>query len=215
MSGYLARLAARAGGAPAAAGPRLPSRFEPSTGDGSTDAAAPPAIGTAAEAPAQAGLPGPPRSTDARARVEPVARARDEGDRAIPAPSHSDDRGRPATGIAPEAGTAKPAPERSAVGVHSERSDAPAATTPLTATARVEAMPARRAEPPIAATPAVRASARDEASVPAAEPDVVHVTIGRIEVRAGVTAPATAPRSARPARDPERTLHDYLSRRPR
>ena len=33
MTGYLARLAARAGGAPAAAGPRLPSRFE-SSGDG-------------------------------------------------------------------------------------------------------------------------------------------------------------------------------------
>ena len=37
MSGYLGRLAARAGGAPAAAGPRLPSRFERLPGDRPAD----------------------------------------------------------------------------------------------------------------------------------------------------------------------------------
>ena len=213
MSGYLARLAARAGGAPAAAGPRLPSRFEPSTGDGSTDAAAPPTIATAAEVPAQADLPGPPRNTDARALVEPVGPARGEGDRAIP--SHRDDRGLPATRTASEVGTAEPAPERSAVAVDSARSDTAALPAPPPATPRVEAAPPRRAEPPTVTTPAACASARDEASVPVPEPDVVHVTIGRIEVRATLAPPAAAPRSARPARDPERTLHDYLTGRPR
>ncbi|MDR7186723.1 hypothetical protein J2X85_003780 [Microbacterium trichothecenolyticum] len=214
MSGYLARLAARAGGAPAAAGPRLPSRFEPMSGEGSTDAAAPPPIATAAHAPARAELPGPPAKSDAPVRLEPAGPARGEDDRAIAAPS--DRAGRSgAAGTAPEFVTAEPTPERGTLDVDAEPSDAAAAPALAPAAPRVEAAPPRRAEPLTATTPAVRASTRDEASAPVPEPDVVHVTIGRIEVRATLAPPAAAPRSARPARDPERTLHDYLTGRPR
>ncbi|MGU3645677.1 hypothetical protein ACLBXX_11965 [Microbacterium sp. C23T] len=214
MSGYLARLAARAGGAPAAAGPRLPSRFEPTSGEGSTDAATPLPIATAAHAPARAELPGAPAKSDAPARIEPAGQARGEDGRAIAAPSDGAGRGE-AAGTAPEVVTAAPPPERGTLAVDADRGDAVAPPTPPLSTPRVEAVPPPRAQPPTATTPAVRASTRDEASVPVPEPDVVHVTIGRIEVRATVAAPAAAPRSARPARDPERTLHDYLTGRPR
>lgn len=202
MSGYLARLTARAGGAPAAAGPRLPSRFEP----GAFGAPADVAVAAAApDASHQTHAGGNERRPAARADVRaaelvvasPPAAGRDP---AAPAPV-------PTAGVAaPQVLTTSRADPR--VGAEPAESALPrapgAASRP--APLRVQSVP-----PPAAQA---RAPAqRDEASTPA--PDVVHVTIGRVEVRATVAAPSTTPRAPRPSRDVERSLHDYLAGRTR
>lgn len=231
MSGYLARLAARAGGAPAAAEPRLPSRFEPV--DGSTDAASPAPVATPPGAPPPAALRDVERPADTPASVRRTDLARAEGDRMTAAPADRRDHGRDAPRAESAAVTLAPTPtalEASAavqpggpaVAHPPTPALSPAAprvahppTLPISPAApRVEATPPRRARPPAVTAPAVGTSERGEASVPSSEPDVVHVTIGRIEVRATVAPPAPA-RGARPARDPERSLHDYLAGRPR
>lgn len=216
MTGYLARLAARAGGAPAAAEPRLPSRFEPV--DGSTDAASPAPMASPPAAPPPAALPHVERATDTPESVVRSDLARAEGDRMTAAPADRRDHGRDAA----RAESAVVAPVSASTALEASAAvqpDDPAVAHPPTpalspAAPRVEATPPRRAQSPAVTAPAVGARERDEASVPSSEPDVVHVTIGRIEVRATVAPPAPA-RGARPARDPERSLHDYLAGRPR
>ena len=205
MSGYLARLAARASGAPAAAGPRLPSRFEPSSDDGPADPAA------------EAASPNAPARDDAGIRV------RGEAPRAVERTpeepraelSVADDRSREARGAEGEAATPAP-PTNTTIGERgaAERGDRLPPERPLVAAApvarRVEAVPAPRA----AASPNA-AGHRDEAPATRPEPDVVHVTIGRVEVRATVAAQTSASRAPRPPRDAEQALHDYLAGRTR
>ena len=221
MSGYLARLAARGGGAPAAAGPRLPSRFEPSTIDTRP---------TGPTGPEQATAPVPSPDTlvrdgrrssvqlaATRADERAAAATRTSGDAvaALPIPA---DRGRQAHGA--EAQASVPAlPTSAAFEARrtTERGDPvrratedvgppPPATAVAAASPRVDAAPLPE---PAGATTAV--PARDAASR-APEPDVVHVTIGRVEVRATIAAQTPAPR---PPRDAERALHDYLAGRTR
>jgi hypothetical protein len=204
VSGYLARLAARAGGVPAAAGPRLPSRFEPSTDDVRADAAAGVAspdtavreeLGIAVRSDVTRADGRRPRDAGAELSV-PADRARErrgaEVETAAPATSTN---ARIEAGGALERGDSLHEPRTAAV-----------AATPL----RVEAVPPpRAAASPIAVTP------REEASAAPPEPDVVHVSIGRIEVRATVAPQTSAPRVPRPPRDTERALHDYLAGRTR
>ncbi|WP_243073641.1 hypothetical protein [Microbacterium sp. SS28] len=194
MSGYLARLAARAAGAPAQAGPRLPSRFEAADSAASTDAASP--VPTA-ETPLRTEQRPAPRQARAAPRGEPAA--------AVPPAAHELPTQRRTDAAPPIAATETAAPGRPAA--------APEPTAaPLTSRSegvpRVQAAPAPRA--------AVHASTptRAEASVAPSEADVVHVTIDRVEVRAMLAAP-TAARPTRPARDAERSLHDYLAGRGR
>ena len=59
------------------------------------------------------------------------------------------------------------------------------------------------------------AAHRDEAAAAVTQPDVVHVTIERIEVRATVAAAPPIARSAPQRRDTEKALHDYLAGRAR
>ena len=217
MSGYLARLAARAGGAPAAAGPRLPSRFEPAGNDGSTDAATAASVASPQVAPANAETSAGARVGEAHPDTPATESARAEGDRAAaPATDVADPRPE-ATGTDAGIPAAAPAPpDGEALGTGSGHAAAPPPAAPVRTAAapRVEAEPPRRAASATAVT-SVGATARDEASVPSSEPDVVHVTIGRVDVRATVTAPASPARSPRPSRDGERSLHDYLAGRPR
>ncbi len=75
--------------------------------------------------------------------------------------------------------------------------------------------PARQNPAPLAPAPASRRAAISQRATPAPAPapePVVHVTIGRVEVRA-VQAPASKP-TARP-REPRMGLDDYLARRER
>jgi len=194
MSSYLARLAARAGGAPAAAGPRLPSRFEPSTTAGPTDAENP---GTLAH-----DRHGPERRAETPADERAPADARARLDVALPVPRDRSPHGAEAEAPAPALPTNAP--------VHARPTAAPEgsalARPPATAALRVEAAP-----PPRAAARPAAAAHPDEAAAATTQPDVVHVTIERIEVRATVAAAAPIARSAPQRRDTERSLHDYLA----
>ena len=64
-------------------------------------------------------------------------------------------------------------------------------------------------------TPVTPAAARRTAtsSISHPTPPAVHVTIGRLEVRALTTAPPATPRAAAPAPQPRLTLAEYLARR--
>jgi hypothetical protein len=216
MSGYLARLAARGGGAPSAAGPRLPSRFEPSTID----------------APTQGTAPGPSPVTPARdgwqSSTELGATRADEGEAAamrtpadalaalpIPAERRREAQGTDAEHTVPALPTNAAFGERRATehGVPT-----PLATVVATAARRLDPAPPPRAPaprvdaaPPPESAGAITAVPAREAASSAPEPDVVHVTIGRVEVRATIAAQTAAPHAPRPPRDTERDLHDYLT----
>lgn len=225
MSGYLARLAARAGGAPAAAGPRLPSRFEPSAGSAPTNAAAlvPPPPGTLAHddlrSPPQPGATRADERTAAIALKPAGAVAALKPADAVAALPPPDDRGREAHGAVGEVAVptlptnaafrAPPATER--------RGPPPPATAVAAAAPRVEAAPPPRVEAPRPQHAAATVTPVQDrvAASSAPEPDVVHVTIGRVEVRATVAAQTAAARVPRPPRDAERALHDYLAGRAR
>ncbi len=196
MNGYLARLAARAGGAPAAAGPRLPSRFEASTPDGPTDAETPGTLAHDRHRPERRAATRADERAPADERTPEIAVA------AIPLPA---DRGSHSTEaeIAPPALSSKAAHEGPPAPEHA---GSPLPDAPATAALRVEAAP----PPRVAARPAAAAH-RDEEAAATPQPDVVHVTIERIEVRATVAPPAAISLSAPQRRDTERSLHDYLA----
>lgn len=205
MSGYLSRLAARAAGAPAAAAPRLPSLFESGVGSGrvvegaataAVEASAPAAsagkpasttdtghAGTAPGVPACAAFDARPMPSQERA----AAAARDFAGAVTPQPASDPARGAEPRHPESDPETSERAKEPAnaaaeAVGVH--------VASPV-ALPRMPLSPARSAER-------------------GGSPEVVHVTIGRVDVRASVTAQPTA---ARPhpaeARD-GLSLHDYL-----
>lgn len=194
MSGYLARLAARAGGAPAAAGPRLPSRFEHSATDGPTDA-------ETRDAPAQ-DRHGSERRAEARTEHGAPAATGTRAVAAPPAPGDGSPRGADTETPTPAPPTVAPVHTRPAAGPDRNAPGDP----PATAAPRVEAAPPPRSAPRPAA-----AAHRDEAAAPATETDVVHVTIQRIEVRATVAAAPPIIRSAPQRSSTEQSLHDYLA----
>jgi len=178
----------------------------------------PASIATAAPARATADAPARPGSavTDADAADAAAARPAPARSSALVAAGAGPP---PTTWAAPEQETtAAASPEAFEPPIpHPTRGPAraePPSPAWIAAAPRVEAAPPRRATAPAAATTGA-ASGRDEASAPVSQPDVVHVTIGRIDVRATVAPPAGASRAARPPRDPERSLHDYLAGRPR
>jgi len=252
MTGYLARLAARAGGEPSAAAPRLPSRFEPVGG---------PAAGAGAPGGAVRAVPLASRRTGAdelpvapgairaasihRARPDDVARSGPAEDRGARRATSSERvaSAEPFPAVA-VAATVSASPRSSDRAVPAAREVGAASTAsavapagPSLADARAPDLGAAPGLPPRAAPglpPRAEASPRplpapapthshpgDRSSTGGAErddrPDVVHVTIDRVEVRATIAAPATARTASDDSArlDPSVSLHEYLSGRSR
>jgi hypothetical protein len=196
MSGFLADLAERSAGRSRVVEPRrmpFEPRAEPlgepphaALEEPVTDAATP----SVERAPAP---PAPPRR-----RATPAAR-----------------RARPPIAVQPLLTPERPSQEPEPVHVEA-RSRPAAAPTPEAPTA---AEPAEAAEPPetppqrLVATPEVKIETvtRLRETVRAAVPPVVHVTIGRVEVRA-VHEPADPRPRRRPKPPPRMTLDEYLAR---
>ncbi|MET0827997.1 MAG: hypothetical protein ABWY26_00625 [Microbacterium sp.] len=220
MTGYLDRLAARSLGAPPAAAPRPRSLFEDATdaapGPGAPLGAVPIPEAVAPSVPggsppirpvATSALPSVAKASRAQSRAEKRAEAPAERDTGPtePMPEHTADGGARHPSAAGDS-QAEVAEGRS---VPATASTAPApdlaVAAPRATVDPVRVRPAR----------AESAGARTEDAPPApvpepAGPDVIHVTIGRVDVRASVAAtpPAPVPRS-QPA-EKVLSLHDYL-----
>ena len=239
MTSYLARLAARAGGEPAAASPRVPSRFEPIAAGGRTAASS--ASGAAHELRPEHRLDvddrgarelqrtaheGRDDARDSAGGTEPdaaggprqAARRRPSNDR-VGARSGTDAMA--AVVSAPDAALA------STDGFPATARPATATTSPLTGSVAASAgrgldaaSAASAPRPRAAAAPTADRSGptgRTERVDRDDGPDVVQVTIDRVEVRATVAAPAVA-RAASGAdahRESVQSLHDYLAGRSR
>jgi hypothetical protein len=225
VSGYLDRLAARASGAPAAVAPRLPSRFEDSAPSNQVtveDVEAVTPTRTSGEAAAlvsdrRAIVPvgmRPPGTPELRPERAESTGDRPRGD--ILRATRGDHRG------AAAAAAQDPTPNRLELPVTSaplspKDSDLPTAAiraiVPVNPAASGvdESRPATAVSTPPGPVDAV--GRRDRSAVSA--PDVVHVSIGRVEVRASLTPAPAAP--LRPARsestDGTSSLHDYLQGR--
>ena len=125
------------------------------------------------------------------------------------------DRSRPTRRAAPSTpspATDAPRPERTDDPSGPARHDAPARTRGPERTTVVP-VAIHRADPPPIGTPAdgrATPSRRSPTAVPS-EPDVVHVHIGRVEVRAIVPAPEPSRPAPRPARPAPLSLDRYLS----
>ena len=215
MSSYLERLVGRHGG-PAAVRARVVSRFEgdlvgrPVGGDTSAPEGPPSAIATASSMETAAH----PRAD----RCRGIHGSRGAGDRAIGhrhgARRQQMGRDRPvaAEPSMPSPATDAPRPERTDDPSGPARHDAPARTRGPEGTTVVP-VTIRRADPPPIGTPAdgrAAPSRRSPTAVPS-EPDVVHVHIGRVEVRAIVPAPEPSRPARRPARPAPLSLDRYLS----
>ena len=245
MTSYLARLAARAGGEPAAASPRVPSRFEPIAAGGRTAASS--ASGAAHELRPEHRLDvddrgarelqrtaheGRDDARDSAGGTEPdaaggprqAARRRPSNDR-VGARSGTDAMA--AVVSAPDAALA------STDGFPATARPATATTSPLTSSVAASAGRGLDAASAASAPRPRSAAAPRSGRAPAADrsgptgrtervdrddgPDVVQVTIDRVEVRATVAAPAVA-RAASGAdahRESVQSLHDYLAGRSR
>jgi hypothetical protein len=241
MTGYLERLAARASGAMAAVAPRLPSRFEsPSPALGSAFDAARvaeptaspvvrhPITGTGREAtPATSAISATSRGADGTTRAASSSPDADSSRRAHAEPvlqptevasmpvANAEAELRDAIDTAREtdrAGDRRPS---------EDRHDAPEAPDRAGPRAVVSARPVERpadsARGPAQGSPAATAPATRHPLGRPSEPDVVHVSIGRVEVRATLAAPRPEQPTARtPSRgDSTVSLEDYLKgRRP-
>jgi hypothetical protein len=212
VSGFLTRMAARAAGGPTGATPQVPARFAPaSSSDGPAPPAGPdlrPSAGpadvqrrTRSDAPAAA--VGEPTSS-ARIERRPAAsgQAADPPDPPGPTPVR-----RSAPVARPVAGPASSAEEAG-------RSELPADTAAIAEPRLLAAVPPPAA-PLVVALPVPEPRLASADSPAAAEsprgPDVVHVSIGRIDVRAPAP-PATppAPRQVRSAEPEPLALDAYL-----
>jgi hypothetical protein len=214
VSGYLERLVGRHAG-PSAVRARVVSRFEgdlvgrPAGGDPWAPEGSPPAIATASSMETAA----PPRPLGAATSAVPMAPA---NGRSVGAMARDGiDTSRPPRRAAPSMpspATDVPRPERTDDPSGPARHDAPARTRGPEGTTVVP-VTIRRADPPAIGTPAdgrARPSRRSPTVVPS-EPDVVHVHIGRVEVRAIVAAPEPSRPAPRPARPAPLSLDRYLS----
>ncbi len=234
MTPLLTRLARRAAGLPldpvVVAAAVLPSRFAPVAAV-SDDAEVPAPAVTSPEAAARPGRAPGSRSrrhddehpAGSRAPVA-AAPAGPTGPAPVGAPVGEPVTGRRATPVGPSTtGTVEPATPGAA---RPSRSEQPADVRPgargaraarvasvaAPAAVRVSASPSVGAAPPRTATQAPRGQPEPAAR----EPDVVHVTIGRVEVRGPAPAPLPTPvpsasTGARGASGPEPlSLGDYL-----
>lgn len=232
MSGYLARLAARAGGAPAAGTPRVPSLFEQRVAAPAEDSAEiagsvgpeHPSADVSRRAAGLGTILAGPAPIDRPSAERRVSRDRaGESPEGMPSPRAATTASSPRRDAAASAALAResPAPAVSpgpdvdhAVGLDRGGARVPAASVPASMPAR-PAVP-RRVEASAPRRPAPLAAAPDaDASAPAREPDVVHVTIGRVEVRASLAAAAAPPRPRAGAHDAAQSLHEYLAGRAR
>jgi hypothetical protein len=230
VSDFLGRLAARTLGEGGAIRPRLPSLFEPAPPEGAH-------IPSEPEAPRT-----PPRLTkedestivarheleEATARVSPSAEP--HAAEALPLPASARPEHEPVDPSrrsirppeAPAARKARPTPTLTLAEGRRERTP-PAAPLgasvepPPDRTPRVDApVPDRRLHVPRVTTSGHAEEPRVSAVTgPArhAEPPVVHVTIGRIEVRAITPKEAPAPSAPSPRSEPTLSLDEYLKRR--
>jgi hypothetical protein len=192
MTGYLERLAARASGSPAAATPRLPSRFEPG---GAVDATEPAMAETVVAAPSPADDQRVAAATPPQPRMAPPRpRERFSAPDEIPAETTIVAN----SSHARAAASALPDPIAESTPADRWQRDEPRAVRPVAAVV-------------LPAATAFTGASEQQGSGAAAEPDVVHVSIGRIDVRATVAAPAPEARPRQPApRRETLSLHDYL-----
>jgi hypothetical protein len=214
VSGYLERLVSRHAGPPAVRA-RVVSRFE---GD---------LVGRSVSADPWA-PDGPPSATATAGSIEVSAAPQPVSDAAITVPT-GPATGRPvgatardgieasrptrrATPSLPSPATDPPRPERT------DGPPGPAHHDVLAGTrsheiSTVVPVTIRRADPPAIGTPADGRAAlsRRSATAMPSEPDVVHVHIGRVEVRATIPAPEPSRPAPRPARPAPLSLERYLS----
>jgi hypothetical protein len=225
VSGYLDRLAARAAGTPATAAPRVPALFEVLPGSVA-------GVGPDLRAGAGVGFEVVDAAAESARPVFAADSGHDEAPRARPQAGHPDaDPERsagvldPGPGAAADSATVHPAltgdpgpespPSRvpAVVAGTGAVTDAvtPIPATPIAAPPHDAVQTGRVAVGRVPASPShVRDPVAQKPAAPAG-PDVVHVTIGRVDVRATVLAPP-APAPAAPPREAPVALHDYLAR---
>jgi hypothetical protein len=210
MSGFLSRLAARIGGAPGSATPRVPTRF----GHSEILVGVPVfALTTSPTVPDRRGERSEVRGTPQGLRPTPPVPV------GATHPPH-----RPA---APVPNTPTPVRPESHPELHADRvatalgSTVSVSRTPSAGSDQVVS-PSRREPtlPQVRAVPALPAvmplrpalTVAEPASAADRGPDVVHISIGRVEVRAAAPAPAVvAPAPSRPDHPaPALSLSDYL-----
>jgi hypothetical protein len=224
VTGYLERLAARASGAPAAVVPRLPSRFEgspESNGDTAEEleavAQARPFDETATtvaetRTSVPVGMRHPSMPQESSERTESADDRPLSTIRATP----SDDRGASAETTAQDPALSRLKLPVASAALPRKGSGYPAAAI----RAIVPAKPAssgldesKRATASSSGQNPLEAVGRRDGSA-ASAPDIVHVSIGRVEVRASLTPTPTPTAALRPAggESPDGTssLHDYL-----
>jgi hypothetical protein len=208
VSDYVSRLVARSTGAANVVRPETASLFEPRD-------AAPQQVLT--EVDAEAIDPAPPRAPSGEPRVPTAAAVPEEA----PGPAAVDEPPRePGTPQAEEA--AGPAVEPALDAAEAPPPEPAERTTSILVEAQSRrARPTSAAPPQIAHARAARATpSRSPLSVlpPASpapapdEPHVVHVTIGRVDVRAVQSVPPAPPaaRDREPEARPQQTLGEYL-----
>lgn len=219
MTGFLGRIAARASGREAGISPRVPSRFE------GVERSEPVAVEQAAEIPATPPEPTRPMVTTAGRQAMP--RVGTQPERPAASPRVAADDGVEARPAEPVRVAVPPEPRRrEPASMEEAGSSRGRPAEPARATAQPSPPPAPAA-PDLLVVPAAPAAAlaRNDALVPAAgpvaadtsprEPDVVHVSIGRVDVRGSVAAPRQpAPRQqtrqAAPSSSARLSLQDYL-----
>lgn len=208
MTGFLARMAARATGGSSGATPQVPARFsvapaletppaaaEEPTGSASAPSRREHAVPSTAEAPAApAALP------DGGDRAERDAPGTGAPEPVRHRPAHVEP---PAAAARPPAELLQPAPAARSAVVYGARSGpvVPSQPVPAAAVPVLENVE-RRAPSSSPAAAAAHAARR--------APDVVHVSIGRIEVRAPAAPAAPVSRPARPSAPEPLGLDAYL-----
>jgi hypothetical protein len=219
MSGFLSRLAARATGAPVGVTPRVPARFEradtlgDSTGvaSGAPEAVSHPTSYPPVAYPPVVAPPVPAPSVPATAVSGPaMLTTKSRGAERVSADRRQLSRPGEATrdrdGHAAAVETIERAEPPGQLGVAGLSPTADQSARP-----QATPVPARptAALPPIASMPATDSNTKAPAN---ATPHVVHVSIGRVEVRAAVTPPAPVPAaSAAPTpRAKTLSLAEYL-----
>jgi hypothetical protein len=239
VTGFLARMAARAAGGAPAVSPRGPARFEPTAAMALPEETLPVAVPSARPVRTVAASATPesdPAASSLQRRRDEPARTTDpspvsprppnprapvpEGDRAAasglvvgtPAGLLDTPAGTGATAASVRIPPTSTPPEPSEP-VLTVRGEEPSPMRPRQL-AVVTAIPAPDVSDVLATLPTGERSRRQERiGRTASASDVVHVSIGRVDVRATVASPAQAPPPTQPSNQPSEealSLHDYL-----
>lgn len=233
MSDFLTRLAQRSIGAAQLIAPRLPSMFAPAEEPNNNASSMANVIAAPRHTPL-ASLPMQSRTTAHTDSISPDARTAIHSHRSpapeptsAPEPATRNDASQPrtATKSIPLVERAMQANIQAAPPLAS--ADAPASIAPLEApaTTRKPNAPADAPEPwqpllpqraaksatPFSAAPDIHHDASAEANHATPPAPTVHITIGRVEVKANVATPPAAPRP-RVESKPALSLNDYLKR---